>query len=245
MITPMEKSKAEKSPWVKKKKKPGPKKKEKAQFCQAKKKNLAESDKGSWFGQTPSTSSASAEDPERPKTLGASSLKIEVNVSAGCEQDSSLESGESDKEKECFTNGPKHWSIVDRDELNRQLAIRVNCRFCQSKGVNFEEVARAELVLDAGVSIDGSWNQRGWSARDGVVAVISIDTGKVLLSCHETYPRELISAMRVLLKLSFDSLTYCSSAEHFPPLTLLAWDLPLPLRLASLPIIFFFSITWS
>ena len=38
----------------------------------------------------------------------------------------------------------------------------------------------AELVLDAGVSIDGSWNQRGWSARDGVVAVISIGTGKVL-----------------------------------------------------------------
>ena len=142
----MEKSKAEKGPWVKKKKKPGPKKKEKAQFCQAKKKNLAESDKGSWFGQTPSTSSASAEDPERPKTLGASSLKIKVNVSAGCEQDSSSESGESDEEKEeCFTNCPKHWSIVDRDELNQQLAIRVTCRFCQSEGVNFEEVARAGL----------------------------------------------------------------------------------------------------
>lgn len=38
----------------------------------------------------------------------------------------------------------------------------------------------ADLVLDAGVSIDGSWNQRGWSARDGIVAVISIDKGKVL-----------------------------------------------------------------
>jgi len=52
----MEKSKAEKSPWVKKMKKSGPKKKEKAPFCQSKKKNLAESDKGSWFGQTPSQS---------------------------------------------------------------------------------------------------------------------------------------------------------------------------------------------
>ena len=37
-----------------------------------------------------------------------------------------------------------------------------------------------DLVLDAGVSIDGSWNQRGWSTCDGVVAFISIDTGKVL-----------------------------------------------------------------
>ena len=40
MITPMEKSKAEKSPWVKKMKITGPKKKEKAPFCQAKKKTL-------------------------------------------------------------------------------------------------------------------------------------------------------------------------------------------------------------
>ena len=37
-----------------------------------------------------------------------------------------------------------------------------------------------ELLVDAGVSIDGSWSSRGWSARDGVVAVVSIDTGKVL-----------------------------------------------------------------
>ena len=35
-------------------------------------------------------------------------------------------------------------------------------------------------IVDAGVSIDGSWSSRGWCARDGVVAAISIDTGKVL-----------------------------------------------------------------
>jgi len=37
-----------------------------------------------------------------------------------------------------------------------------------------------DIVVNAGVSIDGSWNSRGWSARDGMVAVVSIDTGKVL-----------------------------------------------------------------
>lgn len=116
------------------------------------KKNLAESDKGPWFGQTPSTISASAEDPERSNILGASSLKIKVNVSAGCEQDSSSESGGSDEE-------------------------------------------------------------------------------------NETYPGELISAIRVFLKLSVDSLTSCFSAAHFPPLTFLTRLLPLPLPLASLPII--------
>ena len=47
--TPMEKSKAENKLLGKENKKTSPKKKEKAPFCQAKKKNLAESDKGSWF----------------------------------------------------------------------------------------------------------------------------------------------------------------------------------------------------
>jgi len=46
------------------------------------KKNLAGSDKGSWFGQTSSTISVSAEDPERSNILGTSRLKIKVNVSA-------------------------------------------------------------------------------------------------------------------------------------------------------------------
>jgi len=96
------------------------------------KKNLAGSDKSSWFGQTPSTISTSAEDPERSNILGTSSLKIKVNVSVGCEQDSSSESGRSDEE-------------------------------------------------------------------------------------NETYPGELVSAIRVFLKLSVDSLTSCFSAAHFPP----------------------------
>ena len=286
----MENSKTEKNPWVKKKKKTGPKKKEIISFCQGKKKSLAESDKGSWFGQTPSTISASAEDPEQAKILGASSLKIKFNANACCGQESSSESGGSDEENE----------ECDREELNRQLANRVTCSFCQCQEVYFEEIGRTglgaewicrcrnhkcpshelvtpfhttsktkrfydvnrelvlglrltgrghsaakrilsvlnlpspvnkdswtkhtkaleqiandllekelkkaaievkrflqgesedmtivdmseeqltDVVLDAGVSIDGSWNQRGWSARDGVVAVISIDTGKVL-----------------------------------------------------------------
>ena len=46
--------------------------------------------------------------------------------------------------------------------------------------VDMSEEQLTDVVLDAGVSMDGSWNQRGLSARDGVVAVISIDAGKVL-----------------------------------------------------------------
>ena len=35
-------------------------------------------------------------------------------------------------------------------------------------------------IVDCAASFDGSWNSRGWSARDGVVTAISDDTGKVL-----------------------------------------------------------------
>lgn len=37
-----------------------------------------------------------------------------------------------------------------------------------------------DKIINVGVSIDGSWSSRGWTARDGVVAAVSIDTGKVL-----------------------------------------------------------------
>ena len=76
------KIKSKKSPWVKKTKETGPKKKEKAPFCQPKKNNLAESDKGSWSGQTPTTSSAAGEDPERSKTLLARVLPLPLPLAS-------------------------------------------------------------------------------------------------------------------------------------------------------------------
>jgi len=81
---------------------PAQRRKKKLHIVKERKKNLAGSDKGSWFGQMPSTISASAEDLEHSNILGTSSLKIKVNVSAGCEQDSSSESGRSDEENETY-----------------------------------------------------------------------------------------------------------------------------------------------
>ena len=37
-----------------------------------------------------------------------------------------------------------------------------------------------EKVVSAGASLDGSWSSRGWSARDGIVAAISVESGKVV-----------------------------------------------------------------
>ena len=48
---------------------------------------------------------------------------------------------------------------------------------------NVQQCTDEELkqkVVDAGVSFDCSWGSRGLSARDGIVASVSEDTGKVL-----------------------------------------------------------------
>ena len=129
----IEKSKAEKNPWARMNRKRGPKKKLSAPFLQEKNSILAESDKGSWFDQEPLTSSATAEVPQRSNIIGASSLKIKV--SADRKQDCWSESNRTNAEKEeSESSGSKNWSIVDRDELNRQLAGRVTRSFCQAKG---------------------------------------------------------------------------------------------------------------
>ena len=295
----MEKKKKEKSPWSISKKKTGPKKKKKKVFDEGLRKNLAKTDKGSWFNQSlfleddqlPSTSSA----PE-----GASRLKLE-----GLSKKSDDDSDESFSENEETTDDSAVWTIVDRQNLNLQFERNALCRFCGGESVSIQEIEKVglgamwnfhcknpecsshvldnsfhttpktnrfydlnrglvlglrmvgrgysaaqkllsilnrsspvnkapwaahtkaiedtartileqelasaalevkrlklangditavddnatddelrEVVAEAGVSIDGSWSSRGWSARDGVVAVISIDTGKILDVVH-------------------------------------------------------------
>ena len=66
-------------------------------------------------------------------------------------------------------------------------------------------------MVEAGASIDSSWSSRGWSPRDGVIAAISIDTGKVVdvvyltnscTSCvqKEREPKEGTTSKRQYLK---------------------------------------------
>lgn len=48
-----------------------------------------------------------------------------------------------------------------------------------------------EKIVSAGVSLDCSWKSRGWHSREGVVAAISSDSGKILDCVHKTsYCRE-------------------------------------------------------
>lgn len=48
---------------------------------------------------------------------------------------------------------------------------------------DIDECTEEELkqkVVNTGATFDGSWSSRGWSARDGVVAAISVVTGKIV-----------------------------------------------------------------
>lgn len=149
----MKRSRTEKSPWIKSKAKPGPKKKKIDEFHPDKRKNLAESDKGSWFNQ-PSESEADGASSLDVPGLGVSRKKI-MAVKKGEEQNSDTGeplpgtsqdySSSSDSENVEEEACGETWTIVDRKELNRVLEKSVICRFCESESVNFEEVASTGL----------------------------------------------------------------------------------------------------
>ena len=53
-------------------------------------------------------------------------------------------------------------------------------------GAEISDQELRELVVEAGASIDGSWSSRGWSARDRVVAAVSVVTRKDLDVIYQT-----------------------------------------------------------
>ena len=66
------------------------------------------------------------------------------------------------------------------EELNN-AAFEVKCvlrRLGDIEDCTDEELR--ENITDTGATFDGSWSSRGWSARDGIVAAISVETGKVV-----------------------------------------------------------------
>ena len=106
-----EKSKQESSPWVKRKKKPGPKKK-KDSIEEAKKIRLAASDKGSWYNQSEllSTSSNAC---ETGKEVGASSSKIYSSRRVQSEEeDWNTDSTQSESESSTMLIVQIHWLLL-------------------------------------------------------------------------------------------------------------------------------------
>ena len=135
----MNSSNRQTTPWTKSRNKPGPKKKEKGEhFDESKKKELAASDKGSWFDQPSSDVSgvSRVSHPSTSREVGASSLKLmaskaftsglaESDSTSGDESNGSTESEELECEDE-----PNTWTVVDRLKINSNLQEIASCRFC-------------------------------------------------------------------------------------------------------------------
>lgn len=71
--------------------------------------------------------------------------------------------------------------LWDKELSNAAKEVR---EFKFANGLISTAERQEDKLSNVGVSIDGSWSSRGWTTRDGVVAVVSIDTGKVL---HAVY----------------------------------------------------------
>ena len=132
----MNSSKRQTTPWTKSRKKPGPKKKEKGEhFDKSKKKELAASDKGSWFEQ-PSSDVSGVSHASTSREFGASSLKLMASkaFTSGLAESDSTSSDESNgstesEELEC-EDEPNTWTVVDRLKINSKLQEIASCRFC-------------------------------------------------------------------------------------------------------------------
>ena len=129
----MKKAKLEKSPWVKVKKKPGPKKVEKS-FDAAKKLQLAESNKGSWYNQ-----SDFLPNPSSLKDIGASQIKITASAAEKFE-DKKSDSGESnissESEIEDAGDNPATFAVVDRLKISSEPQCAASCTDSSEKCVS-------------------------------------------------------------------------------------------------------------
>ena len=135
-------------------------KKEKGEHFDESKKELAASDKGSWFDQ-PSSDVSGVSHPSTSREVGASSVKLmaskastsglaESDSTSGDESNGSTESEELECEDEANT-----WTVVDHLKINRKLQEIASCRFCGTDEIRVDEESRCGLgqngVLSAGI----------------------------------------------------------------------------------------------
>ena len=150
----MDSTKRQTTPWTKTRKKPRPKKKEKGEnFDQSEKKELAASDKGSWFDQPSGDVSgvSGVSPPSTSREVGASTSKLmaskastsglaESDLTSGNESSGSTESEELECEDE-----PNTWTVVDRLKINRKLQEIASCVFFGTDEIRIDEKSRCGL----------------------------------------------------------------------------------------------------
>ncbi|GFU10454.1 uncharacterized protein TNCV_2012071 [Trichonephila clavipes] len=77
-----------------------------------------------------------------------------------------------------FTVKKLHTDLVKKKLLNVASVVSKNAMIEAADEVR--KLKNTSDVAECGVSVDGTWQRRGHSSLNGCVAVLSIDTGKVL-----------------------------------------------------------------
>lgn len=79
-------------------------------------------------------------------------------------------------------NMPKPMTIKNFNNISSNLrdAAKVVAEKTMVDAIDELRTDRSEPIIDIGVSVDGTWQRRGFSSLNGVVAALSIDNGKVV-----------------------------------------------------------------
>ncbi|GFT09406.1 hypothetical protein TNCV_5062701 [Trichonephila clavipes] len=97
----------------------------------------------------------------------------------GCGESNSTVPKNSADEKNCADGAKLCTNETEPSASERKIATRETCEHSMAEAVR-EAVDENDGQRDLAVAVDGSWQKRGFSSKNGLVTVTSVDTGKVI-----------------------------------------------------------------
>ncbi|GFT24740.1 uncharacterized protein TNCV_2856661 [Trichonephila clavipes] len=97
----------------------------------------------------------------------------------GCGESNSTVPKNSADEKNCADGAKLCTNETEPSASERKIATRETCEHSMAEAVR-EAVDENDGKRDLAVAVDGSWQKCGFSSKNGLVTVTSVDTGKVI-----------------------------------------------------------------
>ncbi|GFV36797.1 uncharacterized protein TNCV_5010811 [Trichonephila clavipes] len=97
----------------------------------------------------------------------------------GCGESNSTVPKNSADEKNCADGAKLCTNETEPSASEKKIATRETCEHSMAEAVR-EAVDENDGKRDLAVAVDGSWQKRGFSSKNGLVTVTSVDTGKVI-----------------------------------------------------------------
>ena len=82
----------------------------------------------------------------------------------------------------------KNYRMINLKFSNAVRAVAMRSMDEAAEEVRQTQTSNKDLIVETGVSVDGTWQRRGFSSLNGAVAALSIDSGKVIdIACFSRY----------------------------------------------------------